>query len=258
MLLVLLLYSTLRGNCGWLGPVIRSFNTSTKEVWLTIDDGPHPGETELILDLLKSFNAKATFFLVGDRVHACPELTRTILEAGHSVGNHSASHPSGMFWGLLPKAASWQIEEGARAIWEITGRVPVLFRAPVGMANIFVHRALYDRRMYLVGWTTRGFDTGRRTPAKIAERVLRHVLPGGILLLHEGHHASSNPATRLAALRLVLEGLKVRGYKCVIPSLHWMRLTGAPALYPKPWALGRNMVLPNPSNSALLGEENPH
>ncbi len=217
-ILVLMLYASLRGNCRWLGPVICSFQTRANEIWLTIDDGPHPVETPRILALLKYFDARATFFLVGERVRAFPELARAIVEHGHSVGNHSAHHRAGVFWALPPGLAAREIEEGAAAIREVTGQWPKLFRAPVGMANIFVRRALFQRGMHLVGWTSRGFDTLSRSPEEIAQRVLRQTRPGAIVLLHEGDHSGSPSEVRLAALERVLAEVKARGCKCVLPS----------------------------------------
>src|SRR5438445_9025147 len=95
----LLLYPTLRPNVQWFGPVITRFEASSREVWLTIDDGP-TDDTPAILGLLAKTNIKATFFLKGALASLRPDLVRSILAGGHSIGNHSYTHPSATFWCL--------------------------------------------------------------------------------------------------------------------------------------------------------------
>ena len=99
---LLLLYATLVPNCQWWGPVIRSFDTTQPEVWITIDDGPSPAHTTKILDLLERFNARATFFVIGQRAEEYPHLITEILSRGHEIANHTYTHPSGMFWAAGP------------------------------------------------------------------------------------------------------------------------------------------------------------
>src|SRR3979409_1991591 len=94
---LLLLYATLVPNCQWWGPVIRSFQTTQPEVWITIDDGPSPDHTGKILDLLDRFGARATFFVGGKRAEEYPHLITEILSRGHAIANHTYTHPSGMF-----------------------------------------------------------------------------------------------------------------------------------------------------------------
>src|SRR5688572_25054264 len=86
----LVLYPTLRANVQWLGPVVMTFATEKKEVWLTIDDGPTT-DTIAILDALDARRAKATFFVKGILAADQPSLIREIVSRGHTVGNHSHS-----------------------------------------------------------------------------------------------------------------------------------------------------------------------
>src|SRR3954468_2498290 len=85
---LLLLYATLVPNCESWGPVVTHFKTDAREVWLTIDDGPTPAHTLAILDLLKRFDARATFFVVGERAEQRPHLITEILAQGHTLANH--------------------------------------------------------------------------------------------------------------------------------------------------------------------------
>jgi peptidoglycan/xylan/chitin deacetylase (PgdA/CDA1 family) len=80
------------------GPIVTRFRTSRREVWLTIDDGPDPQDTPKILDLLSKYQAHATFFLIGKRAAQHPELVREIIRQGHTLGNHTFTHPVASFW----------------------------------------------------------------------------------------------------------------------------------------------------------------
>ena len=115
-----------------------------------------------------------------------PELIRAIVERGHSVGNHSDTHPSAAFWCLMPGAIRRQIDGCAAAIpptrW---------FRAPVGMKNPGVHPALRRRNMRLIGWSVRGFDTVGDDVERVVRRIVLRVFPGAIVVLHQGRAMSA-------------------------------------------------------------------
>jgi peptidoglycan/xylan/chitin deacetylase (PgdA/CDA1 family) len=213
-----LMYPTLCPNCGWFGPVVKSFRSHRKEVWLTIDDGPHPENTPKILALLERFHARATFFVIGERVSVHPQLARAILKHGHTLGNHSATHPTAVFWSLPSKAARWEIEEGLAAIREATGTSPAWFRAPVGMANFFVHQIIRQREMRLIGWSACGCDSTARDAPAVVEKIWRHIHPGAIVLLHDCDSSARVQPVSLLALEAILMRLHAQGYKCVIPE----------------------------------------
>jgi peptidoglycan/xylan/chitin deacetylase (PgdA/CDA1 family) len=210
------LYPTLRRNCAWRGPLATRFATSRREVWLTIDDGPHPRDTPAILDLLLERDAKATFFMVGRRVEAHRDLVWRAHCEGHQIGNHTHTHPSAWFWALGRRATRREIARGAEAILAATGVCPAVFRSPVGMTNPHVHRALEGQR--LVGWTASGVDGLSARGAPVVDRILRRVEPGAIVVLHEG-----GAPGRVETLRLLLDRLGEGGYACVVPPLEALR-----------------------------------
>lgn len=207
----LLLYPTLRPNVQWLGPVVTRFATGRNEVWLTIDDGP-TDQTRAVLDLLDRYGAKATFFVKGVLARRHAEIVREILARGQSVANHSETHPSATFWCLLPSRIASEIDGCNAALDELTGRAPRWFRAPVGMKNPAVHPALAKRDMRLIGWTARGFDAVLTNVDEILARLLPHVAPGAILVVHEGREHS------LRVIERVLAAVTERGYAFVIPD----------------------------------------
>jgi peptidoglycan-N-acetylglucosamine deacetylase len=163
-----------------LGPNITRMPEPARtanQVALTLDDGPNPDVTPQILDMLDSFNAKASFFCPGETVE------------GHTIENHSYGHKhhfSLMGMGTLRR----EIEKSQEVITRITGYQPVYFRAPVGLRSPLLDPVLQSLNLKLVSWTRRGFDTISRNPATVLARLERNLRAGDILLLHDGNSAT--------------------------------------------------------------------
>lgn len=207
----LLLIGTLAPNVQWFGPVITCFEPRGKEVWLTIDDGPGD-DTAAILEVLAVRNAKATFFVKGMDAQRNHERLKEVVAHGHTIANHSHTHPSGTFWCLPPSRIEEEIDGCNAVLAEVTGERPRWFRAPVGMKNPAVHPLLARRNMRLIGWSVRGFDALRDAPDEIASRVVARTYPGAIIVLHQGREWSARTAAR------VIEALQQAGYTFVVPS----------------------------------------
>ena len=208
---MLILYPTLRPNVQWLGPVFTHFATDKRELWLTIDDGPN-ADTPALLDLLDRLGVKATFFIIGIIGERHPDFVREIVAHGHSIGNHSQTHPSAWFWCAPPARVRSEIDDCNRTLATLANVAPRWFRAPVGMKNPFVHPALARRGMRLIGWTARGFDAVMHDADQVLERILPHVKPGAIIVLHQGREHS------LRVIERVVVALQERGYSFVIPE----------------------------------------
>jgi peptidoglycan/xylan/chitin deacetylase (PgdA/CDA1 family) len=206
----LIIYPTLRPNVQWLGPVVTRFETGRNEVWLTIDDGP-TDDTPEVLELFDRLGVKVTFFVKGTLADAHGDLARAMLGRGHTLANHSQTHPSGSFWCLPPGRIGAEVDGCNRVLASLTGAPPRWFRAPVGMKNPAVHPALRRRGMRLIGWTARGFDAVVADPEQILARILPRLSPGAIIVLHQGREHS------LAVLEKVIMALQERGYAFVIP-----------------------------------------
>ena len=202
----LLLYPTLRANVQWLGPVVTRFAAEGQQVWLTIDDGP-TDDTPAILDVLAKTNANATFFLKGALAEKNPDLVRSIVAGGHTIGNHSHTHPSATFWCLPPPVIAEEIDKCNAVLG-----TRKYFRAPVGMKNPAVHPLLAERGMRLIGWTVRGFDTIVGDPHRIAARILKSVGPGAIIVMHQGRPHS------VRCIERVIEDVRKAGYSFVLPA----------------------------------------
>jgi peptidoglycan/xylan/chitin deacetylase (PgdA/CDA1 family) len=224
---MLLLYATLTPNCQWWGPVVRSFETSEREVWITIDDGPASAHTLKLLEILKQFDARATFFVIGENAEKHPHLVTEILAQGHALANHTYSHPRATFWCATARKIRTEIDRCAETLRTAEDRPALFFRAPVGMVNPFVHPALTRPNLTLIGWTARGLDTVERDAARVAERLEKQTVPGAILLLHEGQRAEAAPDFNPRCLELTLQRLAAKGYRFVIPRPEQLRTRAA-------------------------------
>jgi peptidoglycan/xylan/chitin deacetylase (PgdA/CDA1 family) len=214
----LLIYPAIRANCRWYGPVVTHFRVQNKAVWLTIDDGPHPEDTPQLLTLLKKHNARATFFVIGRQVQKYPELARLILRDGHTLANHSQTHPVLLFWSFLQTRLTREIDQCNQALHEATGGTPSWFRAPAGMANLFLHFLICDRNMKLIGWSARGFDGIFKNTEAMARRIHKSMQPGTIILLHEGRRDRQGRPINLILAGTILTRLSAEGYAFTVPG----------------------------------------
>jgi peptidoglycan/xylan/chitin deacetylase (PgdA/CDA1 family) len=193
-----------------LGPNVRRLDAASaaRGEWaLTLDDGPDPEVTPAVLDLLAEHAVQATFFCIAERAAAQPGLVRRIVDAGHSVQNHSHIHRHN-FSLLGPRGFAREIGRAQQVLADISGRLPHCFRAPAGLRNPLLDPVLHRLGLHLVSWTRRGFDTRVADPARVLARLSQGLSGGDILLLHDGH-ASRAPSGR-AVLLDVLPGLLQR------------------------------------------------
>lgn len=209
------LYATLMPRCQWWGPQTRE--TREGAVWLTIDDGPDPEDTPRLLDLLDAAGAKATFFVIGDKVRRHPELARAVAGRGHQLGNHTMTHPSGSFWAYPRRAVEREVAGCQEAVREATGVEPAWFRAPAGLRNHAVHPVLAARGLRLAGWSARGFDGVSTDADRIIARLRPGVRSGAVVLLHEDRRARDGSRPACEVLRSVLSLLAARGLQAVPP-----------------------------------------
>ncbi|MDN7179847.1 polysaccharide deacetylase family protein [Caballeronia sp. SEWSISQ10-4 2] len=201
--------STLLGpNWTRLPAIPRNANA----IALTLDDGPDPVVTPQVLDLLDAYRVRATFFLIGERARRYPALTREIVARGHSVENHSQKHVH-TFSVTGMGALSREIDAAQRTLTELTGERPAFFRAPAGLRNVLLEPVLQKFDLRLAAWTRRGFDTRERDPDVVAQRLLRDLAPGDILLLHDGDAATTDDGqpVLLSVLPRVIDAAKKQG-----------------------------------------------
>ncbi len=185
-----------------------------KLIALTFDDGPWPGYTAQILDILKKNNTKATFFVVGQVLQHHPDLGKRIVAEGHIIGNHTWNHWYHFF---NKQAASVEIDRTADLIYKTTGTKTTLFRPPGGI----LHNGLADyaksKDYTVIMWSADSIDYALPSPPTLVSRVVRQASPGGIVLLHDGGGPRKNT---VAALPAMISRLRKKGYRFVtIPEL---------------------------------------
>ncbi|QDY80469.1 polysaccharide deacetylase family protein [Streptomyces qinzhouensis] len=195
---------TRTGRCFRHGPRDR------REIALTFDDGPDPAHTREVLDLLARYGVHATFFCVGLHVNALPDEVRRIVDAGHSLGNHTWSHP--FLPDLTARQFRLQIDRTADAFDRAVGSVPTVFRPPYGCRTPEMLSELLAGGLTLALWDVDSWDWAGPGPEKITRTVLDHVRPGSMILMHDG---GGDRRQGVEALPAVLEGLLEQDYRFV-------------------------------------------
>jgi len=182
------------------------------EVAITIDDGPDPHVTPQVLAILAQHDARATFFCIGERAAAYPELCRSMLAAGHCIENHGAHHPTLC---SLSGPTGWrrEIMDGQEILHRITGVTPHFYRAVAGLRNPFLDPVLHACGLQLASWTRRGFDTRDRHGDKVLQRLTRQLAAGDIMLLHDGNAArtTAGEPVIVTVLPQLLHSIRDRG-----------------------------------------------
>jgi peptidoglycan/xylan/chitin deacetylase (PgdA/CDA1 family) len=179
------------------------------DIALTFDDGPHPDGTPAILDALG--DVKATFFMVGERVLAAPEVAREVVARGHQIAVHGHRHRN--LLRLTPQAVARDFDEAYDAIATHTGVSPTLHRPPYGIYSWPALAEVRRRGWTPLLWSRWGHDWRlHRTPGQIAAELTERLAPGDVLLLHDADHYSQPGSWQrtVAALPAVLAEIERR------------------------------------------------
>jgi peptidoglycan-N-acetylglucosamine deacetylase len=180
------------------------------EIALTFDDGPQPPYTGQVLDILARYGVPATFFCTGMYAAAWPEYLVRMREEGHTVANHTWSHP--FLFELTRPQLTAQLDRTNEAIAAATGAAPTLFRPPYGSRTPEVLRWLAESGLTTVLWDVAPDDWQLPGADTIAARVLDEARPGSIVLLHD---SGGDRSQTVAALAPIIEGLLGRGFTFV-------------------------------------------
>jgi peptidoglycan-N-acetylglucosamine deacetylase len=177
---------------------------------LTFDDGPDPVHTPSVLDILARERVPATFFLIGRRAAAAPEIARRIADAGHELGNHTWSHAS--LWLCGPRRTEREIVRGHEAIAAAAGAEPHFFRAPWGMVNLAVSTVLRRLQTPCVFWTVQPEGRCPADPDLQVRRVAEGARPGAIVDLHDADGVPGAGARLVRALPALINTIRESGY----------------------------------------------
>jgi peptidoglycan-N-acetylglucosamine deacetylase len=186
----------------------KASRSGGKVIYLTFDDGPTTKYTKRVLDLLDQYDAKATFFQVGESATAHPELARSVIERGHALGSHTWNHRD--MRKLRPKQLNGQITRTSAALYRITGRPVTCLRPPFGAVNARVRKAIHRQKLDLKLWDIDPRDWKKPGSAAIAHRVVSRADSGDVSLMHDG---GGNRSQSVAALKRILRSLSKKRYE---------------------------------------------
>lgn len=192
--------------------------TGSNKVALTFDDAPDTKYTPQVLDILKKYNVKATFFVVGQLVERYPNVVKRMTREGHVVGNHSYNHS--LLTRLSDEQFQSQINKTQNLLKSTIGYTPRLIRPPYG--EITESQLLWatSHHFIIVNWNVDSKDWKQLSQAQVTSNVLNHARSGSIILQHSGGGPGQNLSGTVDALPTIIESLQSKGYTLVtLPEL---------------------------------------
>ncbi len=191
---------------GLFGPALTSKPGSDK-IFLTFDDGPDPQLTPKVLELLRQYEMKASFFLIAEKVERELELTRQIISEGHRIGSHDLTHP---WWAnfRLYKQMKKEINRSVTIIESITKEKITHYRPPVGLTNPHTHRVCSELGLTITGWNRSTGEAGNRFPKAISAIADLNVQAGSIILLHDRSRNDERDELFLKSIEELLKHIK--------------------------------------------------
>lgn len=204
----------------FFGKINYRGKTDGKIVALTFDDGPNEPYTSQILDILRTYDIKATFFVVGENSMRCTEATKRIFSEGHVIGNHSFHHSflTPIFFPNFRK----EIANAQNSIERLTGRKPALFRPPWFFRQPLMLKTAKKYGLVAVTGTFGSHrENFRSNSQSISGSALRRTKPGTILVFHDGYNNKRAKREKtVEALKIIIPRLLDNGYKFVtVPQL---------------------------------------
>ena len=193
--------------------------TDQKRVALTFDDGPDPRFSNDVLDVLKQYNVPATFFVLGSKAVANPEIVKRMQNEGHVIGNHTYAHPN-----LVKESDLGTLEREVTrtedALNDIIGYRTKLFRPPYGFLYNELVEKLREMNYYVIAWSVDSLDWQEDPPEVIASNVVDNIHPGAIILMHDGAESGGDRTNTIKSLHQIIPKLQEQGYEFVtVPEL---------------------------------------
>jgi len=213
-------YQSMAPTGQWYGKTFIGLSGDSKEIALTYDDGPNDPHTLRLLDVLARHEVKATFFLIGKHVRQRPDLAREIAQAGHTISNHTFTHPL-----LIFKSADEvrrELSDCRAALQDAVGEHSDLFRPPFGGRRPAVLRIARELGLKPVMWNVTGYDWNAPPFEVIVGKVSKKICGGDVILLHDGGHLAMGADRKQTVLATdeLLKRYKAEGYKFVsIPEI---------------------------------------
>jgi peptidoglycan/xylan/chitin deacetylase (PgdA/CDA1 family) len=213
MIIIVLSISIPLDNGFFLKP-ISHFETNSKIAALTFDDGPSPQWTPLLLDLLKKYSVKATFFIVGEKIVMNKQLALRIQREGHTIGQHTYHHNRMIF--KSPRFIRNDLKKMDNLFNSVGLRDTVYFRPPYGAKLLVLPYELKKLKKIMITWDVEPkaqYDRDSFKTEEISSFIIQNTKPGSIILLHDGW--SGDPKPFLQTVEKTITGLMKKGYKFV-------------------------------------------
>ena len=197
------------------GKVYYHYKTVEPYLCLTFDDGPRKNQTLKTLSILKKYNIKATFFVVGENIEYQKDVLKQVYEQGHEIGNHMYAHEN------INKISKQEIKESIiktnKLIKEVTGKDSKIIRPPYGIVNDTLKEICDELDMDIILWTDDkdSKDWELIPESEIINNVTKKVSNGDIFLFHDGNEKYKNT---LSAIDVIIPQLQKKGYKWVTVS----------------------------------------
>ena len=193
--------------------VYSHYKTLQPYIALTFDDGPDQVQTPKVLDLLKKYGIKATFFVLGEEVEYQKEMLKKVHDAGHEIGNHFYKHEN------IHKLSEKQIRESIiknnELIEDAIGVKPTLVRPPYGIITDSLKKVCGELKMDIITWNKDSKDWNKTPDSKIIKEMLKSPANGDILLFHDGSKTYTNT---LSSLDVIIPSLQKKKYEFVTVS----------------------------------------
>ncbi|MEG0855075.1 MAG: polysaccharide deacetylase family protein [Terrisporobacter sp.] len=197
--------------------IIKNGNGNEKILALTFDDGPDEVFTPQILDILKKYNVKATFFVMGEKVQYNKKIIKREFDEGHEIGNHTYTHinVSKQSYNTILK----EITNTQEAIKSVTGTQPKVFRPPYRAVSRDMCKIIKDKDMNIVLWSYVDAKDWQSPGAySIVKSIEDGVQNGCIILLHDYNKIRNSKSETVEALEIMIPDLLKKGYKFVTVS----------------------------------------
>ncbi len=213
-------YQSMAPTGQWYGKTFTGVARPSRQLALTYDDGPNDPHTLRLIDVLARHSVHATFFLIGRYVQQHPDLVREISRAGHTVGNHTFTHPLLTF--KSEPEIKRELSKCHAALQDAIGEPSNLFRPPFGGRRPAVLRVARTLGLEPIMWNVTGYDWNAPPAAAIERKVGDRIRGGDVILLHDGGHkqmSADRSQTVIATDRLIAR-YKLEGYEFVtIPQM---------------------------------------
>ncbi len=195
----------------------HNYQINENTIAITFDDGIHSEFTPKVLKILKQYDAKATFFLIGKQLEGQEEILKDIIQQGHTIGNHTYSH-SNNFGFLKTKEVVSDLKKTQAVVEDLVGLKMNLFRPAFGVTNPRIAKAVDSLELTTIGWSIRSLDTTKISKEKILKRITKNINKGDVVLLHD---TSQKTIEVLEQLLVFLENRKLKSI--TIDQLHKLK-----------------------------------